>query len=145
MPSPRLPLVSGKAGESPLRCPIGDAFLVALVQGRADTEAIELRLSSSQAAKDREIDRLSNSLYDAQRESDYAKRRLEQVHNHTAMQNQRRTRKDALAELADLEGQLAQTQVSNLAASVEAIGSHIRRCACNSCASRCTTTIWRTK
>ena len=67
-----------------------------------------------QATKDREINRLSSALYHAQRDADDAKRRLEQVHTHAvAMQDQHRDRQDALAELADLEGQLAQTQVYN--------------------------------
>ena len=85
-----------------------------LAHSRAASDAVEQRLGSVQAAKDHEINRLSSALFEAHRDVDEAKRRLEQVHQHTVtMEDEKAERRDALAELADLEGQLAQAQVRN--------------------------------
>ena len=62
--------------------------------------------------KDQEINRISAALYEAQRDAEHAAQRLKQLHSyHSTMKEQRYARQEALAELADLEGQLAQTQV----------------------------------
>ena len=83
-----------------------------LAHSRAASDEVEQRLGAVQVAKDKEINRLSNALYDAQRDVDEAKRKLESVHTHqVTMEDQKRERIDALAEIADLEAQLAQTQI----------------------------------
>ncbi|KOO25969.1 RNA-directed RNA polymerase [Chrysochromulina tobinii] len=85
-----------------------------LAYSRAASDAVEQRLGSVQAAKDQEINRLSNALFEAHRDVDEARRKLEQVHQHTVtMEDEKSERRDALAELADLEGQLAHAQVYN--------------------------------
>lgn len=85
-----------------------------LAHSRAASDEVEQRLGAVQVAKDKEINRLSNALYDAQRDVDEAKRKLESVHTHqVTMEDQKRERIDALAEIADLEAQLAQTQIYN--------------------------------
>lgn len=69
--------------------------------------------------KDVEINRLCNALYEAQRDAEDARRRLEMVHGHAAvMHSEHRGRREALAELSDLEGQLALTQVRSQATCV---------------------------
>ena len=96
-----------------------------LAHSRASSDAVETRLGHVSAAKDREINRLSNALYDAQREVDDARAKLHEVEQHaTTMEDQRRERSDALAELADLEGQLAQTQVYNHHMAKELVSLH---------------------
>ena len=52
-----------------------------------------------QAAKDREINRLSNALYESQRDVDESKRKLEQVHSHTLTMEEQKPMKARRASL----------------------------------------------
>ena len=71
-------------------------------------------MTATLAAKDAELNRLAQALADAQDKAEGASGRLAEVKEfREQMERQDQQRADILAEMADLEGQLAQTQVYN--------------------------------
>ena len=85
-----------------------------LAHAQGDKAAAERRMTATLAAKDGELNRLAQALADAQDKAEGASGRLAEVKDHREqMETQAQQRADILAEMSDLEGQLAQTQVYN--------------------------------
>ena len=85
-----------------------------LAHAQGDKAAAERKMTATLAAKDGELNRLAQALADAQDKAEGASGRLAEVKNYREqMERQDQQRADILAEMSDLEGQLAQTQVYN--------------------------------
>ena len=101
-----------------------------LAHTQGDKAAAERRMTATLAAKDGELNRLAQALADAQEKAEGASGRLAEVKAHRdQMETQAQQRADILAEMGDLEGQLAQTQVYNdyMAEELHSVMSTLKR------------------